>query len=129
MYYYFISQEKSSNERVPFEIQPNRQYFVLKSFCRLNLKQNRTSLNIVGVLFEIHLKGTIHQSPHKRGCVFPMVIWPAFRMGQYRVNDHPYHALQFKILLFWLNFKLFRLTICFDLCHAKYAMSLDHLGA
>ena len=80
MYYYFISQEKSSNERVPFEIQPNRQYFVLKSFCRLNLKQNRTSLNIVGVLFEIHLKETIHQSPHKRGCVFPMVIWPAFRM-------------------------------------------------
>ena len=95
MYYYFISQEKSSNERVPFEIQPNRQYFVLKSFCRLNLKQNRTSLNIVGVLFEIHLKETIHQSPHKRGCVFPMVIWPAFRMGRYRVNDHPYHAIQF----------------------------------
>ena len=31
----------------------------------------------------------------KRGCVSPMVIWPAFRMGQYRVNDHPYHALQF----------------------------------
>ena len=25
----------------------------------------------------------------KRGCVFPMVIWPAFRMEQYRVNDHP----------------------------------------
>ena len=24
-----------------------------------------------------------------------MVIWPAFRMGQYRVNDHPYHAPQF----------------------------------
>ena len=31
----------------------------------------------------------------KRGCVFPMVIWPAFRMGQYRVNDNPYHAPQF----------------------------------
>ena len=31
----------------------------------------------------------------KRGCVFSMVIWPAFRMGQYRVNDHPYHAPQF----------------------------------
>ena len=28
----------------------------------------------------------------KQECVFPMVIWPAFRMGQYRVNDHPYHA-------------------------------------
>ena len=24
-----------------------------------------------------------------------MVIWPAFRMRQYRVNDHPYHAPQF----------------------------------
>ena len=31
----------------------------------------------------------------KRGCVFPMVIWPEFRMGQYRVNDHPYHGPQF----------------------------------
>ena len=31
----------------------------------------------------------------KRGCVFPTVIWPAFRTGQYRVNDHPYHAPQF----------------------------------
>ena len=28
-----------------------------------------------------------------------MVIWPAFRIGQYRVNDHPYHAPQFSILL------------------------------
>ena len=34
---------------------------------------------------------------YKRGCVVPMVIWPAFRMGQYRVNDHPYHAPQFII--------------------------------
>ena len=24
-----------------------------------------------------------------------MVIWSAFRLGQYRVNDHPYHAPQF----------------------------------
>ena len=24
-----------------------------------------------------------------------MVIWPVFRMGQYRVNNHPYHAPQF----------------------------------
>jgi len=24
-----------------------------------------------------------------------MVIWPAFRMEKYRVNDHPYHAPQF----------------------------------
>ena len=32
-----------------------------------------------------------------------MVIWPACRMGQYRVNDHPYHAPQF---IKWLGFEL-----------------------
>ena len=37
----------------------------------------------------------IVQSTPKRECVFPMVIWPDFRMGQYRVNDHPYHAPHF----------------------------------
>ena len=31
----------------------------------------------------------------KRGCVFLMVIWSAFRMGQHIANDHLYHALQF----------------------------------
>ena len=31
----------------------------------------------------------------KRGCVFLMVIRPAFRMRQYRANDHPYHAPQY----------------------------------
>ena len=37
----------------------------------------------------------------KRECVFPMVvwvIWSEFRMGQYRVNDHPYHAPQYRVL-------------------------------
>ena len=38
----------------------------------------------------------------KQGCVFPMVIWPAFRIGQYRVNDLPYHAPQFTFD-FWLS--------------------------
>ena len=32
---------------------------------------------------------------YKVECVFPMVIWPEFRMGKYRTNDHPYHAPQF----------------------------------
>ena len=32
---------------------------------------------------------------NKQGCVYPMVIWPAFRMEKYKVNDHPYHAPQF----------------------------------
>ena len=27
-------------------------------------------------------------SGNKLGCVFPMVIFLAFRMGEYRVNDH-----------------------------------------
>ena len=43
---------------------------------------------------------------YKRGCVFPMVIWPPFRMGQYRANDHPYHALQF------ISFILLKGTDC-----------------
>ena len=38
-----------------------------------------------------------YESYFKRGCVFSMDIWPAFRMGQYRVNDHPYHAPQFTL--------------------------------
>ena len=33
-----------------------------------------------------------------------MVIWPAFRMGLYRVNDHPYHAPQFINKKFDLNY-------------------------
>ena len=32
---------------------------------------------------------------HYTGCDFRMVIWPVFRTGQYRVNDHPYHTPQF----------------------------------
>ena len=31
----------------------------------------------------------------KVGCVFPMVIWPEFRMGQYRDYDHQDHAPHF----------------------------------
>ena len=26
-----------------------------------------------------------------------MIIWPDFRMGQHRVNDHPYHTPQFNV--------------------------------
>ena len=26
-----------------------------------------------------------------------MVIWPAFRMGQHKVKDHPYHAPLFMV--------------------------------
>ena len=33
--------------------------------------------------------------PRKRRSVFPMVSWPAFRMRQYRINDHPHHLPQF----------------------------------
>ena len=37
-------------------------------------------------------EGIIPRYAGKVGCVFPMVIWVEFRMGQYRVNDHPFHA-------------------------------------
>ena len=36
----------------------------------------------------------------KQGCVFSMVIWPAFHIEKYRLNDHPYHAPQFRKHLF-----------------------------
>ena len=44
-----------------------------------------------------------YQLHSKRGCVFPMVLWPEFRMGQYRVNDHHYHAPQFNKIFFILE--------------------------
>jgi len=40
----------------------------------------------------------LKESRIKLGCVLLMVIWPAFRMGQYRVNDHPNHALLFIVI-------------------------------
>ena len=38
-----------------------------------------------------------------------MVIWPAFRMGQYCVNDHPYHAPQFNTVIWSAKTKYFSL--------------------
>ena len=54
-------------------------------FCSINiLRMNSLWLQFKIILFQ--------QQMILNGCVFPMVIWPAFRMGQYRVNDHLYHA-------------------------------------
>ena len=39
-----------------------------------------------------------------------MVIWPASRMVKYRVNDHPYHAPQFKPNCL-MNFKLYKTAL------------------
>ena len=48
----------------------------------------------------------------KRGCVFSMVIWPAFRMGQYRANDHPYHAPQFNARdIYFGNYYVFLILV------------------
>ena len=52
----------------------------------------------------------------KRGCVFPMVIWPEFRMGQFRVNDHPYHAPQFSLGPYCHNWKEQPDVIIFLIC-------------
>ena len=51
-----------------------------------------------------------------------MVIWSAFHMGQYRVNDHPYYAPQFRydsFLPFILALRFSRLDI-----DAKYTFAL-----
>ena len=55
----------------------------------------------------------------KRGCVFAMVIWPEFRMVQYRVNDHPYHTPQY--ILFVIN-RIYLMPFCifFIEIHVKY---------
>ena len=44
-----------------------------------------------------HFEFGRNHTPFKRGCVLTMVIWPAFRMGQSRVNDHLNHAPQFAL--------------------------------
>ena len=35
------------------------------------------------------------KNKYKVGCVFPMIIWAEFRMGQYRDEDHRKDALLF----------------------------------
>ena len=45
---------------------------------------------------------------YKVECVFPMIIWPEFRMGQYRDDDHREQATHFNydmIRLPWYNLK------------------------
>ena len=51
---------------------------------------------------------------NKRGCVFPMVIWPAFRMGQYRANDHPNHAPQFRIISSLVSWRAYENSFLVD---------------
>ena len=42
-----------------------------------------------------------------------MVIWSAFRMKKYRVNDHPYHALQFTLIRRSWNSEFYlRVVLC-----------------
>ena len=48
-----------------------------------------------------------------------MVIWSAFRMGNYRVNDHPYHAPQFNVGC------VFPMTVVSRLPHAEFGLN-DH---
>ena len=51
-------------------------------------------LNYDGLNRSKNAKNKGEQKNIKPGCVIPMVIWPEFRMGKYRINDHPYHAPQ-----------------------------------
>ena len=69
--------------------QCRRQSFRQKCFHHLN-HQNLLLFGFLHCRVLMKLSHVLTNS--KLGCVFPMVIWPAFRMGQYRVNDHPYYA-------------------------------------
>ena len=63
--------------------------FFLICWSSLNLK------SIFEPIFISIFQWIFQYKTNKRGCVFSMVIWPAFRMGQHRVNDPPYRAPQF----------------------------------
>ena len=59
-------------------------------------KQNELILSAGDFNFEMFTNFSGKFFPeNKRECVIQMVIWPAFRMEQYWVNDHPYRAPQF----------------------------------
>ena len=62
------------------EIGPESRYAINESLIKSYAINE--SLNSCYCGSELVLKG-------KRGRVFPVVIWPAFRMGQYSANDHP----------------------------------------
>ena len=63
-----------------FEVDQN--YFLNQKRVRLTHEScDMTSLT--------YRNGSNLPGANKRGCAFPMVIWPAFRMGQDRVNDRP----------------------------------------
>ena len=62
---------------------------ILKKIENKHVRDNQCGMNVSD-------GSTIYnKAPNKRGCVFPMVIWPAIRMRQYRVNNYTYHAPQF----------------------------------
>ena len=64
---------------------------------------NIQQMNLIGFYYHgyvpLHIVSSngLTVARSKRGRVFPMVILPAFRMEQYRVSHHPYHAPQFRI--------------------------------
>ena len=65
------------------------------------------------------LEGKFSCRQCKRGCIFPMIIRPAFRIWQYRVNDHQYHAPHFtklnRRMLHWKDSKLW-IKCCSLIC-------------
>ena len=80
---------------IAFHSGPNQPYWFNRWWTLLPLERYQ-KMKLIGLKY------------CKRGRVFPMVIWPAFRMGQYSANDHPYHAPQFTIFDTWLIFQIER---------------------
>ena len=53
----------------------------------------------------------LHRMVNKRGWVFPMVIWPAFRMGQYIIWLISYELFDMIDIIYMIGFIFFMLHI------------------
>ena len=128
--------------KIIFRIHWNAGHWISKTILPVGMsdgllrKLSRRSLILVivkdpktHVLVALNMWWPLHFA-NKRGCVFPMVIWPVFRMGQYRVTDHPYHAPQF--IPWWSNFtqgkwKYLAYLLAFTLCRNSKSWNISEM--
>ena len=85
-------QKRSDVESMLGKLEDQKYFFL----CNLSKKITDYQSQSGSYLYErAHRTSEWFGATSKRGCAFPMVIWPEFRMGLYRVNDHPNHTPQF----------------------------------
>ena len=70
------------------------------SLSDIDFKNKWLGSELTSLNFRFKINYRVSKLTIKRGCVFSIVIWSAFRMGQYRVNDHPQRAPQFSVQLY-----------------------------